>query len=187
MRYEPGRGWLYSNIGYLFLRQLIESRRGERLETALRALVFDPLGIDAHVAETNADVEDMAGVMRGYHPGWVYHGLVTGTLRDAALLQHRLMTGDLLTPDLLGEMCDAYPVESPADGRPWKMPGFGLGLMSGITSGGMKAIGHTGGGPGSTIAVYHLPEMTPPRTVASFAPGGDPARVEKLAFGKSDQ
>jgi hypothetical protein len=31
-------------------------------------------------------------------------------------------------------------------------------------------IGHTGGGPGSTCAAYHFPDLAPARTAAAFAP-----------------
>ena len=38
--------------------------------------------------------------------------------------------------------------------------------MCGVTSHGMRAIGHTGGGPGSVIAVYRLPDAVRPYTAA---------------------
>jgi hypothetical protein len=63
-----------------------------------------------------------------------------------------------------------------------------FGLMCGMTSYGSTAIGHTGGGPGSVVAVYYLPRATPAFTAAAFAFGDDQARVEKAAFrrGASD-
>jgi len=45
LRYPAGAGWDYSNIGYLFVRELIESATGESLDSALRRLVLRPLGI----------------------------------------------------------------------------------------------------------------------------------------------
>ena len=45
LRYEPGQGWGYSNIGYLLARQHLEALCGENLDALLRRLVFDPLGI----------------------------------------------------------------------------------------------------------------------------------------------
>ena len=45
--------------------------------------------------------------VNSYHPGWVYHGLLVGPLREAAVLLDRLMTGTLLSPDLLDE--HAFP------------------------------------------------------------------------------
>jgi hypothetical protein len=74
------------------------------------------------------------GSASSYHPGWVYHGLAIGPLRDAALRLDRLMTGALLPPELLDPMGDAHPIGGPSPGRPWNTPGYGLGLMVGIAS-----------------------------------------------------
>lgn len=184
LRYQPGQCWAYSNIGYLFVRELIEQSCGENLATALARLVLHPLGIrGARLALSPADLEGVAmGDACAYHPGWVYHGLLVGRLPDAALLLDRLMTGALLPPSLLAEMRDTYLLGGPLEGRPWNAHGYGLGLMSGITSSGDNATGHTGSGPGSVIAVYHLPEPAPSVAVAAFAFGDDEARVEEAAF-----
>src|SRR5882672_11473166 len=36
LRYQPGHGWFYSNIGYLFVRQLIEATCDEPIDAALQ-------------------------------------------------------------------------------------------------------------------------------------------------------
>ena len=86
LRYEPGQGWGYSNIGYLIARLQLEALCGENLNALLRRLVFDPLAIAApRVALTRGDLNGVAlGSIRSYDPQWVYHGLVVGTLPDAA-------------------------------------------------------------------------------------------------------
>ena len=43
--YEPGKGWGYSNIGYYFVRRLIEQTTDHALGDALDHLVLKPLGI----------------------------------------------------------------------------------------------------------------------------------------------
>ena len=43
--FEPGTSWMYSNVGYLFVRQLIEHATGEEIGEALSHLVLTPLGI----------------------------------------------------------------------------------------------------------------------------------------------
>ena len=48
----------------------------------------------------------------------------------------RLPAGNLLPQPLLSAMLDRYPVGGPVAGRPWKQPGYGLGLMTGYTTGG---------------------------------------------------
>ena len=42
LRYDPGAGWAYSNIGYLKIAQLIERTSGLKLASALQSLVFEP-------------------------------------------------------------------------------------------------------------------------------------------------
>jgi CubicO group peptidase (beta-lactamase class C family) len=41
--FAPGAGWAYSNVGYLFVRQIIERAMDTELDYALHALVFDPI------------------------------------------------------------------------------------------------------------------------------------------------
>ncbi len=181
LRYEPGEGWGYSNVGYLFVRQWIEARTGESLHAALGRLVLKPLGITvAHIALEPVDLQgvDMGGA-QGYHPGWVYHGLIVGPVAEAALLLARLMAGHLLPDGLLKEILKSYALPGPVPGRPWAAPGYGLGVMVGETSASVKVAGHSGGGPGSTIAVYHAMSGGLRRTAASFVASEDLAHTEE--------
>jgi CubicO group peptidase (beta-lactamase class C family) len=185
LRYEPGQGWSYSNIGYLFVRALIEQTCGQDLGAALSHLVLRPLGINAaRMARTRADFAGVDMGVRSYHPGWVYHGLIVGPLQEAALLLDRLLSGALLSPALLEQMRAAHRLDIPIDGRPWSAPAYGLGLMCGTASNGMRAIGHTGGGPGSVIAVYRVPEAERPYTAAAFAFGDDVGAVEERVLNR---
>ena len=85
----------------------------------------------------------------------VYHGLVTGTVADAARLLHALMTGKLLRPSTLSAMLDGHPLpQHRSDAHP--DPAYGLGVMISATNPRLHPIGHTGEGPGSRIAVYAL-------------------------------
>jgi D-alanyl-D-alanine carboxypeptidase len=110
--FEPGRGWSYSNVGYLFVRELIEEAMGATLGAALKQLVLDPLNIaDAKIACSPADLDGTAWNNAGrYDPGWVYHGLLVGGAGSAVLLLHRLLTGHLLPADLLSAMCAPHPI-----------------------------------------------------------------------------
>ena len=185
--YEPGHGWGYSNVGYLMVRELIETAAEKPLSAALDSLVFEPLGISGVVvAQEPADLDTTAwGNARGYHPGWVYHGLLVGPPVAAVLFLHRLLAGQLLPPDLLAAMHDAYPVGGVIPGRPWTTAGYGLGLMIGQGVPAGEYVGHTGGGPGSTSAIYQ--RAGPPigagarRTAAAFAPLDEPGPVEARA------
>jgi D-alanyl-D-alanine carboxypeptidase len=170
--YEPGRGWNYSNVGYYFVRQKIEQVTSQDIGSALRHLVFDPLELaSVRLVPTAEDFAGTAWGKRGrYDPGWVYHGLLASTPGDAVRFLHKLMSGDVLRPDLLAEAITPYPVGGPLADRPWRRGGYGLGLMIGESSAG-TAIGHSGAGPGSVAAVYHFPDRALPCTVAVFAQG----------------
>jgi len=182
--FEPGQGWAYSNIGYLLVRGIIEEAAGEPIGTALGRLVFVPLGVPAvKLAREPKDLDATAwGNAAGYHPGWVYHGLAVGTPAEAALLLHRLMSGQLLPAVLLDAMCARYPLGGPVEGRPWRTAGYGLGVMMDVASPRGRCIGHTGQGPGSVAAAYHFPDLDPSRTAAAFAPVGDQAVVERAVL-----
>lgn len=184
LRFEPGRGWGYSNIGYLIARQHLEALCGENLNALLRRLVFDPLEIAGpRVALARGDLDGVAlGEIRSYDPQWVYHGLVVGPLHDAAQLLHWLLTTDFLPADLLAEMIGGWPLGGAIEGRPWRTAAYGLGVMTGTGPESSRVIGHSGGGPGSVIAVYHHPDATAPFTAAAFSPGEEIGRVETEAF-----
>ena len=183
LRYAPGQGWGYSNIGYLYARRLIESATGEGLHAALRDLVFRPLGIDhARVAYSRSDLADVRMCRAtNFNPQWVYHGLLVGPLCDAALFLDRLMTGHLLPRHLMEAMCERHPLDDLTLGRPWVSPGYGLGLMVGTVQSGAVLSGHTGVGPGSTIAVYHVVGSQPSVTCAAFTAAEDPGPAEREA------
>lgn len=164
--------WRYSNVGYLHVRRFLGRRCDAPLGDVLAARVFAPLGIEgAHVVTERASI---LGVRAGYDPSWVYHGLVVGPLRQAARLLHGLTAGHLLPPALITAMRAALPVGGPIAGRPWRQPGYGLGVMIERATG---AFGHTGGGPDSVIAVYHDPAAG--LTRAAFLAGDDAGHADE--------
>ncbi|MDD0844117.1 serine hydrolase domain-containing protein [Pseudomonas sp. Gutcm_11s] len=180
LRYQPGVGWRYSNVGYLYVARIIERSTGLVLEQALQQRLFAPLGLtQARLARTPADLQDVSmGSASAYHPGWVYHGLLVGPLDEAALLLDRLLTGDLLPPALLQAMHEVRVLGGPLPGRPWTAPGYALGLMQGPADNGLPLSGHTGGGPGSVVAVYHCAQGERTATGAVFAAGAAEGAVE---------
>ena len=175
--FKPGERFAYSNIGYLFVRQLIERVADANLNTALRALVFDPLGIEgAFVAST---VEEFDRIVwrnaRGYDPRWVYHGCVIGSLWWAAVFLHRLMHGELLGPEPKRAMLEPRPYDAHGD----PPPGYGLGVMREDSARGRLA-GHAGSGPGSTVVVFSFLDLATPRTLAAAVDVDDPDTFPKL-------
>lgn len=182
LRYAPGTGWGYSNVGYLYVGQLIERLTGLNLQQALTQRVFEPLGCGpARLATLPADLQGVQMISAAYHPGWVYHGLLVGTLQQAALLLRRLFEGELLGPELLAQMQATHPLGGPIPGRPWQAAAYGLGLMHGPAAEGLVVNGHTGAGPGSVIAVYRAALGGRTASCAAFAEGDDQGAVEVRA------
>jgi len=180
LRYAPGDGWRYSNVGYLFIARLIARVTGLRLEEALTQRVFAPLGLSRiRLATTRADLAYVnMGAASTYDPGWVYHGLLVGPLIEAALCLDRLLDGHLLPQSLLREMQTVRTLGGPIAGRPWVAPGYGLGLMQGMVESGLTLSGHTGVGPGSIIAVYRCIDGNSTASCAVFDESGNEGAVE---------
>lgn len=167
--YAPGEAWRYSNIGYLKVREAIESAWGGGLGEAAAALVLAPMGVSApRLATRPSDLAMVEmGAVAGYHPGWVYHGLFVGPLRDAArALDGLLGATSPLTPASRALLLEASDLPW-ATRAPWSSAAYGLGLMCPRLADGTPVAGHTGGGPGSSIAVYRRSQR-PARTVAAF-------------------
>lgn len=186
LRYAPGTGWRYSNVGYLLIGRLIEQVTDLSLAEAVNRYALTPLGLE-HVrfAKTPADLRNThLGNPSHYDPGWVYHGLLIGPLSQAVLFLDRLFAGHLLAPSVLQDMQSAKALGGPIPGRPWVSPGYGLGVMRGSIEGGVTLCGHSGGGPGSVIAVYRLCAGDASACCAVFDAGTREGAVESLVVGR---
>ena len=150
----PGTRFSYSNIGYLFVRQIIERAADADLNDALRRLVFDPLEIEGVFVATAVEEFDAIvwGNAKRYDPRWVYHGCLVGSLSRAATWLHRLMHGDLLAPATKDAML--LPRSYDAGTNAPEDFGYGLGVMIEPARPCERFAGHAGSGPGSTITVF---------------------------------
>ena len=182
--FEPGKGWSYSNSGYFLVARAIEQATGMQLERALQSMVLRPLGIEkTFIAKSRADLQrSVWGGEDNFHPGWVAHGLLMGPPSEVVAFMHRLMTSALLPAPLLAAMREPRPVKADLAGRPWQTAGYGLGLMIDTASPHGLCLGHTGQGPESVSAAYHLPGLTPPLTVAAFAPTDEQGVAERAVL-----
>lgn len=180
LRYSPGTAWRYSNVGYLLIGRLIERLTDLTLEEAVLQRAISPLGLsNVRFAKTRADLQTThLGSTLNYDPAWVYHGLLTGPVSQAALFLDRLLSTDLLSSNLLQAMQAARTLGGPIPGRPWITPGYGLGVMQGSIGGGHSLCGHTGCGPGSVIAVYRVREGDASACCAVFERGAGEGAVE---------
>lgn len=193
MLFAPGEGWRYSNIGYMLLRHLIERVSGGSFRDAVREVAAlqvvttrDGMRSLAPGFSTLPDPDgDPVNVIPRYHPGWVAHGLATGTAPETAAFLDRLMRGEIVTPRSLAAMRDAIPV---AETHPWMTtPSYGLGLMVDPDNRYGIVAGHTGGGPGCSTAAYHFPDIAGRRVTAVAlvnADTGDTATA--IAFSMAD-
>ncbi|PBQ21765.1 serine hydrolase [Pseudomonas congelans] len=183
LRYSPGNGWRYSNVGYLLIGRLIERLTDLTLDDAVSQRALAPLGIsNVRFAKTRADLQTThPGSTSNYDPAWVYHGLLIGPISQAALFLDRLFCADILSTDLIQEMQTARALGGPIPGRPWITPGYGLGLMQGSIDGGYSLSGHTGCGPGSVIAVYRIGDGDVSACCAVFEPNVSQGAVEAIA------
>jgi CubicO group peptidase (beta-lactamase class C family) len=181
--FPPGKGWAYSNVGYLFVRDAIEEAAGVSLRVALQELVLAPLQVPSvRLAETSSDFAEVFWPpVRAYDPRWVYHGCLVGTPIDAGKVLHGLLTGGILKPATLRVMTEDHELGGALAGRPWTVCRYGLGLMSGQMGEAGRAVGHSGAGPGCVNAVYHYPDLAVPVTVATFTNGADEGAAEFAA------
>ncbi len=178
--FAPDQGWSYSNIGYHHAGQAIAKASGRPLAEALTELVLVPAGAtETRLALTPADTADVEG-LDGYHPGWVYHGLLVGPLIEAAQVLASLASSALVSADGLAAMQQAYALPAFTRG-PWREPAYGLGLMLPVTVHGWRAVGHTGGGPGSACAIYAHHRDGAVRVAAVWAAEADGVDVETEA------
>ena len=153
-QFESGKGWAYSNTGYLVLRRLLDEHGGltaflPRLGLAAATVAERTADLGVAVPAPSALLLDGVGDVRGvYDPRWVGHRTLVAR------------AGDLLDfwRDLPSEMLDPrtfVPVGADAPG--FVRPSYGLGVMADPGSPLGTVVGHGGAGPGYTAAVFAVP------------------------------
>lgn len=200
--FEPATNFAYSNIGYMWLRDVLVRVGGGQMEAVLRREIFEPLGVTtASVPLTKADLSAFAFGPSGYlayggtpvrvadhyDPGWIAHGVVGCSAIDAARMLRGIM--EALLPASLREqmMMPVSRFTSAGPGRPWRLPAYGLGLAIERDETLGPAYGHTGGGPGCSPAVFHFPRCEPPLTVAIITDGEDVGLSETILLAAAAQ
>jgi CubicO group peptidase (beta-lactamase class C family) len=188
--FSPGTDWAYSNVGYLFVRQLIEATVGLEIDAALRLLVLEPLGMErTRIAGTPDDMKHtLWGNPQGYDPRWVYHGLLIGPPSDAVTFLRGLFSRRFISEDARSAMKAMCALGGAIAGRPWTKTGYGLGLMIGELGEAGTVFGHSGVGHDSVSSLYCFSELPGNPVVAVFGRGTDEGVTEaeavRLALGR---
>jgi D-alanyl-D-alanine carboxypeptidase len=188
--FTPGEDWAYSNVGYIFVRQLIEEKTGLEIDEALRMLVFGPMDIRrTRIAAAPDDMKQTFwGNPDGYDPRWVYHGLLIGPPSDAVDFLRRLFSETFLSEGARSAMKAMHTLGDGIAGRPWTRTGYGLGLMIGEMGDAGTAFGHSGVGHDCVSSLYCFPELPGSPVAAVFGQGTDEGVTEteavRLAVGR---
>lgn len=196
-RFRPGRVWLYSNSNYLLLGQLVEAITGRSLASEVRDRILDPLSMESTWYQ--AVEAPRAGGTQGYRllpttggglrPVAVAKlsdvmpfrsvvtaaagaGSVAATALDTARWMRAYAGGDLLGPEIQGEMLADVARTKALDAE---IP-YGLGIQA-LPIAGRPALGHSGRFLGFRNVVRYLPGEGV--TVAVLTNQGlqDPARI----------
>ncbi|MBX2994129.1 MAG: beta-lactamase family protein [Bdellovibrionaceae bacterium] len=184
-QFEAGSSFFYSNIGYMLIREIIESKADTDLQTLFDSKIGTPLKIQMEFLRgpTNEIMsgfspylsKDCPDVKGFYDFSWVFHGTFRATLSDLTSLIENLET--LVGTSAFKEMISLHPLEFP---HPTIHPSYGLGLMGDMGASFGPTYGHNGGGPGFSVAAYASPEKDV--TIAAVVNRDSSVEAETLVF-----
>ncbi|KMP32375.1 D-alanyl-D-alanine carboxypeptidase [Bacillus cereus] len=159
--FAPGKGWSYSNTGYVILGMLIEKVTGNSYAEEVENRIVEPLELSNTFLPGNSTVIPGTNHARGYfqldeasepkdvtysYPG-NSDGDMISTADDLNKFFSYLLSGKLLKEQQLKQMLTTVPTGIVG------MDGYGLGIYENKLSNGVSIWGHTGGSPGfSTLA-----------------------------------
>jgi D-alanyl-D-alanine carboxypeptidase len=162
-RFAPGRGWAYSNTGYLIAGLLIERITGQPWHREFDRRIYKPLhmrhtywpgtspGIRLPHAKQYQRFDGKLLDVTSQIPAYAEGGIVS-TTRDLDIFFRALLGGRLLRPAELTQMKTTRPV-GPEFTKFWPGGRYGLGLISRRLpgAGGGRYWGHDGGDSGSIV------------------------------------
>lgn len=148
--FAPGKGWKYSNTGYVLLGMIVEQASGQSFDEALESRILRPLGIKASVADKRSLTAEQAQYARGYvymgrrdpdRPWKDYTVIDPSALSTAANMVSSLDLLTWLDALLSGKLLNDRYRQEMFSFVPTGMDGFtyGMGVMNC-----RGAVGHTG-------------------------------------------
>ena len=150
--FAPGRGFAYSDTGFVIAGLLAEQVTRRALHEAYRELVFDPLAMDAtwlegHERARRSEVahhytEDLDWTTISPTIDWAGGGLVT-TAADLARFVRGLWGEKIIDSSALAELTRWTPGASFPPGHTLRYERYGLGIGADSVAG-VELIGHTG-------------------------------------------
>lgn len=159
--FSPGKGWSYSNTGYVILGMLIEKIIGNSYAEEIEKRIIEPLDLSNTFLPGNSPVIPGKNHARGYvktegtselkdityyNPSLANSaGDMISNADDLNKFFSSLLSGKLLKERELKEMLTTVPVEGKAVGD-----GYGLGIYETKLPNGVSVWGHGGGIPGFT-------------------------------------
>ncbi|MGH1145892.1 serine hydrolase domain-containing protein [Bacillus pseudomycoides] len=161
--FAPGKGWSYSNTGYVLLGILIEKVTGNSYAEEIENRIIEPLELSNTFLPGNSSVIPGTNHARGYFQpdgaielkDVTYYnpsigssaGDMISTADDLNKFFSSLLSGKLLKEQQLKQMLTTVPTGSA------EISGYGLGIYETKLPSGVSIWGHSGGIPGfSTFA-----------------------------------
>jgi D-alanyl-D-alanine carboxypeptidase len=150
--FAPGRGFAYSDTGFVIAGLLAEQVTGRALHEIYRGLVFDPLAMDAtwlegHEPARRSEVahhysEELDWTTISPTIDWAGGGLVT-TAADLARFVRGLWSEKIIGSSALADLTRWTPGASFPPGHTLRYERYGLGTGADSVAG-VELIGHTG-------------------------------------------
>lgn len=164
--FPAGTSFNYSNVGYLFLKKIIE----QSFELSFAEIVKQEICLPLELSSTKIlnDINDLKkvdlpgfgglasrpeeDVRSYYHPAWVAHGLIASNIADLSRFMLSYVEGHF-NKNFSAQIKSPYPLNFPSD---LVKPHYGLGLMGDPQSQWGSLLGHQGEGPGYSVCCYVL-------------------------------
>ncbi|MFG1593023.1 serine hydrolase domain-containing protein [Halobacteriovorax sp. CON-3] len=161
---QTENNFLYSNIGYLFLKKILEKIYSKSFEELIEVFFIKKLQLKNTKSIITQEefksltfptqksfylnVEDAREI---YHPQWVSHGLIKSTPEEITKVFNYIFFENFLSSKTLKTYTTLYKI--PFNGK-YFSPHYGYGILGDPNSNFGSYFGHDGNGPGYSAGVF---------------------------------